>query len=52
MICPLVPEILDFYGADTMLLIGGNLLMARENIVEEAKRFARVVNEHKLSHRG
>lgn len=38
-----VREMLDFYGADTMLLIGGNLLMARENIPREAERFARVV---------
>jgi len=41
-------EILDFYGADTMLLIGGNLLMARENIAWEAERFARVVGDWTL----
>ena len=29
-------EILDFYGPDTMLLIGGNLLQARERIAEQA----------------
>jgi ribulose-bisphosphate carboxylase large chain len=40
-------EILDFYGPDTMLLIGGNLLMAREHIVEEAARFARAVATHR-----
>ena len=39
-------EILDFYGADTMLLIGGNLLAARERIAEEAERFARAVADH------
>ena len=39
-------EILDFYGADTMLLIGGNLLAARERITEEAARFARAVADH------
>ncbi len=39
-------EILDFYGPDTMLLIGGNLLMARERITEEAERFARAVADH------
>jgi len=39
-------EILDFYGPDTMLLIGGNLLMARERIAEEAERFARAVADH------
>jgi ribulose-bisphosphate carboxylase large chain len=41
-------EILDFYGADTMLLIGGNLLMARENITLEAERFARAVGDWSL----
>ena len=40
-------EILDFYGPDTMLLIGGNLLMAREHIVEEAARFAQAVANHR-----
>ncbi len=39
-------EILDFYGPDTMLLIGGNLLAARERITEEAERFARAVANH------
>jgi ribulose-bisphosphate carboxylase large chain len=42
-------EILDFYGPDTMLLIGGNLLMARERISEEAAKFARAVADHKFS---
>jgi ribulose-bisphosphate carboxylase large chain len=39
-------EILDFYGPDTMLLIGGSLLLAREQIVPEAQRFARAVADH------
>ncbi|MDR3536811.1 MAG: RuBisCO large subunit C-terminal-like domain-containing protein [Acetobacteraceae bacterium] len=39
-------EILDFYGPDTMLLIGGNLLMARARIAEEAAAFARSVAQH------
>lgn len=39
-------EILDFYGRNTMLLIGGNLLMARERIAEETGRFARAVADH------
>ena len=47
MILARTQEILDFYGADTMLLIGGNLLMARERIPEEAARFARAVAEHR-----
>ncbi len=39
-------EILDFYGRDTMLLIGGNLLMAKDRITGEAQRFARAVADH------
>jgi ribulose-bisphosphate carboxylase large chain len=39
-------EILDVYGSDTMLLIGGNLLAARERITDEAARFARAVADH------
>lgn len=39
-------EILDFYGEDTMLLIGGSLLMARERITEETERFTRAVANH------
>jgi ribulose-bisphosphate carboxylase large chain len=42
-------EILDFYGPDTMLLIGGNLLMARENITVEAEAFARAVARHRFA---
>jgi ribulose-bisphosphate carboxylase large chain len=41
-------EILDFYGEDTMLLIGGNLLMARDRITEETERFTRAVADHAL----
>jgi ribulose-bisphosphate carboxylase large chain len=39
-------EMLDFYGPDTMLLIGGNLLMAGEHITEQAALFARAVARH------
>ena len=39
-------EILDFYGPDTMLLIGGNLLMARDGISGETERFTRAVASH------
>ncbi len=35
-----VPEILDFYGPDTMLLIGGSLLSARDRLTEETAAFA------------
>ena len=36
-------EILDFYGTDTMILIGGGLLKARERLSEEARVFAQQV---------
>ncbi|MCC6467844.1 MAG: ribulose 1,5-bisphosphate carboxylase [Alphaproteobacteria bacterium] len=38
-----VPEMLDFYGRDTMLLIGGGLLQARERLAEAAAAFTRQV---------
>lgn len=41
-----VPELLDFYGADAMLLIGGNLLAARERLTEETTAFTRAVAAH------
>ena len=41
-----VPEKLDFYGPDTMLLIGGNLLSARDRLTEETAAFTRAVAEH------
>ncbi len=41
-----VPEILDFYGPDTMLLIGGSLLLARERLSEETAAFTRTVAAH------
>jgi ribulose-bisphosphate carboxylase large chain len=34
-----VPELLDFYGPDTMLLIGGSLLSAKDRLTEEAAAF-------------
>jgi ribulose-bisphosphate carboxylase large chain len=33
-------EMLTFYGADVMMLIGGSLLAARERLTEESARFA------------
>ena len=39
-------EILDFYGPDTMLLIGGNLLLARDRLTEATAAFTRAVAEH------
>ncbi len=41
-----VNELLDFYGPDTMLLIGGNLLMAADRITEESAAFAEAVAQH------
>jgi ribulose-bisphosphate carboxylase large chain len=41
-----VPEMLDFYGKDTMLLIGGALLSARERLVEAAAAFVAAVERH------
>lgn len=35
-----VPELLDFYGDRTMLLIGGSLLAAKERLTEEARAFS------------
>ena len=46
-----VPELLDFYPPDTMLLIGGNLLLARERLTAEAAAFAAAVARHaEVSH--
>jgi ribulose-bisphosphate carboxylase large chain len=41
-----VTELLDFYGADTMLLIGGNLLLAGDRITAESAAFAKAVAQH------
>jgi ribulose-bisphosphate carboxylase large chain len=41
-----VPEMLDFYGADAMLLIGGSLLAARERLAQETALFTRAVAQH------
>jgi ribulose-bisphosphate carboxylase large chain len=41
-----VPELLDFYGAEVMLLIGGDLLAARERLVEETKAFVTSVERY------
>jgi ribulose-bisphosphate carboxylase large chain len=42
-----VDEILDFYGPDTMLLIGGNLLTAGERLANEARRLQDRVATHR-----
>ena len=41
-----VPEILDFYGPDTMLLIGGSLLSARDRLTEATAEFVERVARH------
>ncbi len=41
-----VPELLDFYGPDAMLLIGGSLLAARERLTEETAAFTHAVAQH------
>jgi ribulose-bisphosphate carboxylase large chain len=41
-----VPELLDFYGAQVMLLIGGDLLAARERLVEETRAFVNCVERY------
>jgi len=41
-----VPEMLDFYGPDAMLLIGGSLLAARERLTEVTAAFTRAVADH------
>ena len=40
-----VPEILAFYGADAMLLIGGDLLAARERMTQVAAAFQKAVQD-------
>ncbi|MDE2007245.1 MAG: ribulose 1,5-bisphosphate carboxylase [Rhodospirillales bacterium] len=43
-----VSEILDFFGPDTMLLIGGSLLEAGAGLTEATARFAAAVAAHKF----
>lgn len=38
-----IPEILDFFGSDVMLLIGGSLLSAKDKITEETAKFCQAV---------
>jgi len=44
-----VPEMLDFYRADVMLLIGGALLDARERLTEETAAFVKKVQEYRYA---
>jgi len=38
-----IPELLEFYGRDVMLMIGGALLAARERITEQTARYCEAV---------
>jgi ribulose-bisphosphate carboxylase large chain len=40
-------EMLDFYGPDIMLLIGGGLLTARERLTQETRAFVDAVRTHR-----
>jgi ribulose-bisphosphate carboxylase large chain len=42
-----VPELLDFFGTQVMLLIGGSLLSARENITEKTRKFCDAVRAYR-----
>lgn len=42
-----IPEMLEFYGNDVMLLIGGGLLAAGEKIAEETERFVEALRSAK-----
>jgi ribulose-bisphosphate carboxylase large chain len=42
-----VDEMLDFYGPDIMLLIGGGLLSARERLTAETAAFVQAVSNHR-----
>lgn len=44
-----VPEMLDFYGPDVMLLIGGGLLAARERLTDATAAFVDAVRRHAFS---
>jgi ribulose-bisphosphate carboxylase large chain len=41
-----VEELLAFYGPDTMLLIGGNLLIARDRLLERTREFVARVERY------
>jgi ribulose-bisphosphate carboxylase large chain len=41
-----IPEMLDFYGSEAMLLIGGSLLEAGDGLTGAAAAFARAVRDH------
>ena len=44
-----VEELLDFYGPDSMLLIGGNLLIERDRVLERTREFVERVAAHRFA---
>ena len=42
-----VSEVLDFYGMDAMLLIGGSLLQAGEGLLERSRTFVEQVRQYR-----
>jgi ribulose-bisphosphate carboxylase large chain len=44
-----VEELLDFYGRDVMLLIGGNLLIDRAHVLERTREFVDRVAAHRFA---
>lgn len=45
-----IPELLEFYGPDTILLIGGSLYLAGDQISERCRRFVEQVHKHFSNH--
>jgi ribulose-bisphosphate carboxylase large chain len=46
MVLERIGEMLDFFGTDVMLLVGGSLLSTRERITEETARYVDAVRRH------
>jgi len=44
-----IPEMLDFFGTDVMLLIGGSLLSTRERITEETARYVEAARAYQAA---
>jgi ribulose-bisphosphate carboxylase large chain len=44
-----VPEMLDFYGPDTIVLIGGALLATRERLTDEVRALVETVAAHQFT---
>jgi ribulose-bisphosphate carboxylase large chain len=47
-----VEELLDFYGPDSMLLIGGNLLIEADRVLERTREFVDRVSAHRFAAQG